>query len=537
MTTVKEFFRLLRRKGPVLVLALLVTIFFWTGLIGLNFGRHWDEALALEEITRPVETGVFLPRSYNYASMLFDIGTIALLPRTVPFLISTAKESPPSFALAYRDGVPESEIATVIKYAKGETFHLRLRLILLMMSTLTGVWVFFAVRACKRSGWEAAFAAAVILTSWEIAYHSRWIAPDAVQMQFGALWLMMFTLALNSATRPLVWLRLSSAAAGLAAGTKYQGAFLLFPVIVYAVMLVRASGAHTAAIAKEVLWNFIVFLIVFVSTTPGIVLDPWNFWQSIRHISQQYSTGHFGYTVSPFGEHGYLLLGYLSCVLTSPWLLPALFVFLLSLLGVTLVWKNRPAVAMLLLAGPLLYGLFAISFRVMIVRNYLLLAPFIAFFSARGAYCLWQRLVLVWARAALVLCLVGLFAANSFFLWFAARTILPQPVQRAQDAIAYIREHSRERFYLSRVMTELLTNADVTLPNTTDNPNIADRFLFHSDEMNRTKMLCNRPRLYRQVSGRLEVNFNYYAGWEGQGKIFDVSMKRALELRLIPQEY
>ena len=537
MTLPKSYLDRAKQSGPLIVLVLLIAAFLWTGSIGLDFGLHWDEALAFEEVTRPLETGVFLPRSYNYASMLFDIGTVALLPTTIPFLIKTGKEATPLYSQKYSEIVSESKVAPLVNYAKSKAFHLRFRWILVVISSLTGLWVFLAVRACQRSGWEAVFATAVILTSWEIAYHSRWVAPDALQMQFGALWLVLFALALNSPTRPLTWLRFSAAAAGLAAGTKYQGGFLFVPVIAFAVITIRSSGGQSRTIVREIFLNTVIFSLVFLMTTPGFILEPLAFWQSVRHIGHQYSTGHYGYTVNAFGQHGYLLFCYLSCVLGSPWLLPAAGIFLMAVLGLGVMWKERPMAAILLMSAPLLYGSFAISFRVMMVRNYLLLAPFIAFFSARGAYCIWKNLVTVWLRSAFLVCLIGIFAANTLFLWIAARTIIPQKSQRARDVVEYLTNHPNERFYLSRVMAEFLTNQNVTLSNTTENPNKADRFLFHSDEADRTKFICNRPFQYRLVSGRLEVNFNYYADWEGQGKVFDVSMKRANEMHLFPQEY
>src|SRR6266511_357188 len=96
VTSRNKYLIFIRRAGPSLVLALLLAVFLLTGWIGLDFCYHWDEQFALEEVSRPLETGVFLPRSYNYTSMVFDIGTVVLLPKTIPFFVIIRRPSRPT---------------------------------------------------------------------------------------------------------------------------------------------------------------------------------------------------------------------------------------------------------------------------------------------------------------------------------------------------------------------------------------------------------------------------------------------------------
>src|SRR2546428_13803368 len=72
---------------------------------------------------------------------------------------------------------------------------------------------------------EALLAAALLSCSWEFAYHSRWIAPDAVMAQF--LWLSLLCLVAGEISGTLSWFYLGAVAMGLAGGTKYTAAFLL----------------------------------------------------------------------------------------------------------------------------------------------------------------------------------------------------------------------------------------------------------------------------------------------------------------------
>ena len=82
--------------------------------------------------------------------------------------------------------------------------------------------------AWGRPSTEALLGDLVLGLSWALAYHARWIAPDAVMPQFGALTMLSSMLAW---WRPdqRIWLPL--AAVGLACGTKYAGGLLPMPVL------------------------------------------------------------------------------------------------------------------------------------------------------------------------------------------------------------------------------------------------------------------------------------------------------------------
>ena len=526
-----------KRGGPFLVVGALLTVFLWTGVKGVNFGTHWDEWLAFEEIARPVETGVFLPHSYNYPSMVFDVGTIALLPVSGPFLVRCARESRPAYFQPYAEIVPKSKAEPLLKVIKSESFKCQLRTIFLVLTSLTGIWVFLAVRACKRSWWEAAFAAAVVFSSWEIAYHARWIAPDALQMQFVALWLWLFALAQYSTVRPLTWLRLSSVAAGLAAGSKYQGGILILPILIHATAIVRTrpSTRPVHDLLNELIRNLAIFGAVFLITTPGFLLEPITFWQSLRLIDRQYSTGHLGYTVHVFGQHGYLVLLYLTTVMASHWRFLAVLVSLAACIGIITLCKNRPRVVFLFLCGPLIYGLVAISFRVMMARNYLLFMPFLALFAARGAFWLGETLANVrWLRCGMVAAWLAIFVADLWFLDVAAKNISVHPSVSYEEIAAYIRNRSKTRFLLSPRIEKGLAKEKVNLDNTTRNPAMADRYILESEEVDSKKLICNRPGQYRYVSGPRDVNMDYYPDWANFGKAFDLSIERARKMHALP---
>lgn len=529
--------------GPQIVLGLLLVVFVLTGWKGRDFGRHWDEEFNLDKIARPLTTGAFLPGSYIYPGMMFNIGTIALLPETIPFLVGTTKGLPlsyPSVSSRYQEFVSNEKAAPLVSFARGKVFLLRLRVIFLVLTSLSGVWVFFAVRACQRSGWEGAFAAAVLLTSWEIAYHARWVASDALQMQFVALWLMLFAFALCSSSRTRLWLRLAAAAAGLAGATKYQGALLLLPVVIHTCVVARALFPARAvpAIARELTCIVGIFTVVFLVITPGVILEPLPFWQSMRITRHLYSTGHGGYTVDSVAQHGYLLLVYLSAVLMSHWSILAGVLSICAALGAVAMGKKEPLTLALLLCAPFLYVCIVVCCRVMIVRNYLLLAPFLAFFAARGAFHLWKSLAgAVWLRRIMVTCFVVLFSINLIFLCHAARSIRKRGATRfGADVMAHLNKHPGTQFLLSPKVAQALANERESLPNATDNEDAAQRYLLFADETPVAvwmKWSCNRLGQYHLVSGPLDVNFDYYPTWEGGPRVIELSMQRAREMHLV----
>jgi hypothetical protein len=359
-------------------------------------------------------------------------------------------------------------------------------------------------------------------------------------MQFAAFWLMFFAFALHSASRPLLWLRLSAAAAGLACGTKYQGGILLLPVLIYTGLVVRRSTPRWSLrpMAKELILNAVIFAAVFVLTTPGVILQPLIFYQSLRHIGYQYATEHYGYTVNAGAEHAYRVFCYLTCVLASHWPMVAVLFSVLACWGLAVLWKEEPLVATLFLSPALLYLLFVTSYRVMIVRNYLLVAPFMALFAARGVFQIGKTLVAsAWMRRILATVFVVLFIGNVTFLWSAAQTIRYRfPPHFGSDIAEYLKKHESEKYFLSPRAAEEMAEQNATTSNTTDDPNAAQQLIVFDKEVEPAQWFSNRLGQYQLVSGPLEVNFNYYASWTGATRVLALPMQDAREMELLDEQ-
>src|SRR5205814_5228839 len=134
----------------------------------------------------------------------------------------------------------------------------------LVVSALGIIWVYLAGWVLTHRWWQATLAAAILGLSWEIAYHARWLAADCLLAQFAALCLLL--LVLHNRRGQVGWLWAAAIVAGLAAGTKYQGALLVGPVMLCGVLRTPATLRQRAA---SVVATGALSLASYLVTTPG----------------------------------------------------------------------------------------------------------------------------------------------------------------------------------------------------------------------------------------------------------------------------
>jgi 4-amino-4-deoxy-L-arabinose transferase-like glycosyltransferase len=248
-----------------------------------------------------------------------------------------------------------------------------MRGVFLSVSALVVLGVFLAAR--RRAGpWESLFAAGLVATSWEVAYHARWIAPDMILTALVALYIAAL-LRVHEGKGCLISCALL---AGLATGTKYTAGLLLLPILLFWWRTTperqprRLAGALAA------------FAGAFLDSTPGAVLQPVRFWRDIAFERFHYSVGHYGFGVDSSLEHLGLMLQWIGASLGSPYAPLALLVTFLALVGAVSSWRSDRLEAVLLLLVPVIWVLFFATQKVLFVRNLLPVAPFIALFAARG---------------------------------------------------------------------------------------------------------------------------------------------------------
>src|SRR5437868_4678026 len=137
--------------------------------------------------------------------------------------------------------------------------------------------------------------------------------------------------------------------------------------------------------------------------------------------------------------------------LFSPCAPLAVLFFASALAGGLLCWRENRRLAALLIGFPVLFAtFFCWSYSVFIVRNFLLLAPFLALLSARGLTEALLRFRWPAARLALAIMVGSALGANAGWLISAGESIRHRDDGAAAlEAVAYVRNHPRTRFLVS----------------------------------------------------------------------------------------
>ncbi len=356
------------RRGrllPWLAAAVPLAWFLYAGDRGIDFGRHWDEPLLLTDVRTSLATRLLLPTgtdnygrpglgggNYEYPSVLYWVGLAMTAPQV------------------WRDGLdPAVPMATA--FVDRPLFTVRLRQACLALTSLAVVGTFaLGWRADGR--WPAGLVAASLLaTSWEVNYHSRFVATDGLLMAAATGCLLLCAAALRR-PRTIWW---AAVAAGLATGVKYPGGLLVVPVLTAAV-LARPAGDRWPRLLRRVPLLVLAQLGTFVLTTPGAVLQPWNFAAWVRFNRDHYGTvGHFGHTILNHVAHLWAMVEYLLLTLPSHWPPASVAVSALAAVGAVGLARRDWRLAVVVLPFPALYVGYFSQQIVMLVRNLLVLAP------------------------------------------------------------------------------------------------------------------------------------------------------------------
>lgn len=506
------------------LLALIMAFVLYAGIIGVDFGYHWDEHHFIHGVRCSIENGVLLPSMYAYPSMCYNLYLMAAAPSVArAFLSPDAREK-------------EKAIGMV----ESPPFKLRVRVIFIALSSLSILWTYLLVGAWRKNWLEALLAACLLGLSWEVAYHSRWAVPDAVTMQFGALSAMCVFFAANhdDYDRKKAWLVLAAAAAGLTIGTKYSVALILAPIFIaaYYYSFKKDPPGKAAYIFFKII---LVSGIAYLATTPGTVLEPVKFFREVEIRRLDYFVnGHVGHTVSPGAGHLWLILIYFCMAVFSRYKEIAAFFFLLALIGAFALVKEEKKKAAIFLSFPVSYIVFLSCAKTMIVRNLLILVPFFAVLASRGFAFLRDgafsksRLL----RRSFSVLVIAALAVNA--VWLAGAAVSVKDRQRTnytEKLASYLDRHNGTAFFISERVYEKLKYFDTKIrPNLKNDLSAADGAIFYSSEVDWTQWTCNRFDYTWAWFGPYEVNFNYYPLWAGDNRIVVMSAASARKLRVFP---
>jgi len=493
---------------------LIVGISLFTSFMGMNFGFHWDEGPNyLEPMGRPFP-GVLLRGFYNYPSFTYYL----------------------AFA-----GKATLVMNKIFPRLSPISLNLRVRFVFIIASLCSVVLIYLLAVQMLKDRNIAVVSSALLAFSFEFAYHLRWIAPDAVMATMVLLaYLCMFHFMESNSDGSLI---ATAVCGGLAGGTKYPGGIVLIPVLMACLcntflMAKSDEGFRYGLFMRKLLVRgvkvFLAFFISFLITTPGVVLEHKRFMSDIVSQVRYYNTGHGGYTVRNWHDHIMKLIMYLMTASYSSNKIISLVLFLAGAVGVCVMMAKHRFSSLIFLSFPILYALSLSRNIVMVVRNYLVLIPFLCVLSSVGI----QYLVTSLRRKSAVLgslaaFLFGLLIVyNGAFSVKAAMSIRNHARNRGKDVYVlqlnkYIRTHARTQFKVSKRISNDLRRVCGVLPENvfTDTSGGTYYLAFYSYEITSWQTWKANNYDYTEATfGPYDVNSNYYPSWSGPDRI--VVMKK-----------
>ncbi|MCB0035065.1 MAG: glycosyltransferase family 39 protein [Anaerolineales bacterium] len=472
---------------PFVCFCLLLGLCWWS----LDSGFHWDEGIQIELVQQTLQSGSLLPSWYNYPSMSYWLSLTSLLPH-----LPTAMTPPPLTDY-------------LLDVSTRPRFFMQVKFVFLLVSCLTVFWVYTAVRLTGRTPLEAAVAPAMLIGSWEMGYHMRWIAPDGILMQWGALWLLCMVAA--SQQKRLRWAYGAAAVAGLACGTKYPGGLLLIPTLGWIVWYLWEKRPSLWTSGCVLFTAALIAAAAYLLSTPGTLLQWPTFLSNVQYELNHYQQGHYGHTITAGWPHLKQMIIYLTAVQLAPYRPLALFLSSLAMIGLGWLWRYQQATAVATVSFPVLYIAYFAMQNVMIVRNLLVLLPFGVWLTALGVLAVYDWLPQKRYQSLWVLLLAGVIGINWYWLGYSSFTIKERLTNRfTAEAVAYLSQQA-DMVWLSPAVADALHRPQGNGPTAV----IYAHELFPQP----TDWPANNPDLYDRQFGPFEVNFAYYPSWIGNERL------------------
>ncbi len=500
--------------------SLLVIIFIFSllqGIKGIDFGYHWDEHRITNSIKRSATDGLLLPRWYHYPSASFDLALLGTIPEFF-------KNESYDFS-----NIQDSR-------SDKNNIKFRIRSIFLFFTLFSSIIIFLLIRLWRNNYFEAFIGSAILLSSWELHYHARWIAPDGLMMTFGILSMLIMFVSIKSKNLSTTLLRIAAIFVGLTCSTKYPGGIFLLPLFYSAYLNYIKNNFNIILLVREYFYLLLIFIMSFIIFTPGMVLEPLKFIHDVTTEIRHYKNGgHGGYDVTSIYQHFLLMYKYIAFVVFSKYAVIAYTLFLFFCIGSINLIKNNTKMAIWFLLVPILYFLYFSTQKVMLVRNLLVLFPFLSLLTSRGIITLVNYLKNGYLKKIVLLCISVFLLIN--FLWIknTANSIQQKNIlNNYENILSYINNNPNTHYYLTDSITKyFLIDERYTPINIVNQLDQADKIIFLSNEITDSKLwIINRPGVYEIVSGIFEVNWNYYASWRGDTHILAVDKEIAQKLRI-----
>lgn len=522
-----EIFRRFEHQAYVKWLGAFIPFFIFLvlSISAVDFGVRWDEDYnKADAVAYSLHNGyTLLPDSYVYPGVNYWLTFSCLTPEAIA-LWQEGKLNSDSFR--------KTALATLYT----DPFRLRLRRLYAFVSSLTVVWIYLAVLVWRNSAAEGLLASLLAALSWEVIYHSRWVAPDEILMQFGAL--TIFFVMLSLTRRNLVFLNFAAAAAALGCGAKYPGGLLLLPVLA----AIWLQNLRPLSAVKKTIVVGLIFVAVYLLTTPGTLVQPLKFCVSLRNEMKIYAQGWYGQSAPPGVIHLLRIVYYFANELFSANRALAAISFMLVPAGLVSLLRGKWRESVAFLIFPVIYALYFCTQRAMIVRNYLVLVPFLSILAARGYF--WLRSTfsnrwVQWLSAAFV----G-FVLLFNFSWQvqASRSIINRHNTNAflNSFIEHVQSDPKRLIAVSPLLEGILRKHNFSSKNFVSQRQYGfskpfDEYASYYSETvlpRSWEWASNRPGTFAYIYGPKEVNLDYYVGWIGDDHIIVLSRSHFFKWRV-----
>ena len=282
---------------------------------------------------------------------------------------------------------------------------------------------------------------------------------------------------------------------------------------------------------------FFYFALAFIISTPASVLEPAKFIDFLVWQRGSYSyAGINAYAVLGQLDHLHRMIIYLAAAFFSKYAVIAIFFFVMSLIGIYCLRKEKTTL-MILTFVVVMYVGYISNFQLMYVRNLQVLFPFLAILAAIGCGQIQKNIVRYLDRKAIMPAirykymwpglLSILILINGIWISQAAESIHkyntdPELFRNQQVAglKQFIEAHPNRSFFFSNGMKSTL--AEYGYPEYRQVPvlSASDAYaVFYSLETLASHMpKSNRFSFYHIIPpGPYEVNLDYYSTWGGGG--------------------
>jgi hypothetical protein len=174
----------------------------------------------------------------------------------------------------------------------------------------------------------------------------------------------------------------------------------------------------------------------------------------------------------------------------------------------------------------------------MIVRNLLVVAPFLAILAARGVIVVWSWIKYKQLRVVLTIIVTIAIAINAGWIVYSAGTISDRETDRFLYEMAdYIDKRPGTVYFVSDQLWEDLIMLDGNQRSNVirSDFNQADMILFYALEGVESifDWPRNKPGLATKIFGPWEVNFDYYPTWEGNDRILLMPIDKAKKIGIL----